>query len=414
MSPISRIIGFPGVWRCCLVLLVWMAANVGLAAQAAGGDGRDCASADPRFADLDAKVKALKAELYVADKSVRKGLPTGTRSIGRVVRGPDGKLKAACPGQSAGNRREGRTLTVGPGEEFRTLGDAVGASFAGDVVVLRGGVYKNQSAFIRHPLTIRSYPGERAIIRGTQKIPNRRGFLVARADLTLEGVVLSGATVPARNGAGIRWESGDLTIRDTDFIDNENGILGNSNHRNGTLLIERSRFIGNGSCDGPGCAHGIYISGQTVRVVIRDSEFRNTNRGNHIQSRAQETHVINSTFDDGDSPTSYSISLNDGGVGIISGNTIVQGPNAENEHSIRLGDEGYLLVEGNRFVNRAPAAIGILNQGSLDAIVRGNSFQGYTYAGVARPGAFVLQGNTFDGERSDDAGRWILVPQASN
>ena len=389
-------------------------AGIGWTMSGADAAGRDCSGPDPRYADLDAKVKALKAELNVADKPVQKALPSGTGSIGRVVRGPDGKLTVACPGRSAGEQRQARTLTVGPDEQFRTLGEAVKASFSGDVVVLRGGVYKNQEAYINHPLTIRGYPGERAVIRGTQKIRNRRGFLVARANLTLDGIVLQGATVPARNGAGIRWEAGDLTVRNTEFIDNENGILGAKDNRNGTLLIERSRFIGNGSCDGPGCAHGIYISGRTVRVVVRDSEFRNTNRGNHIQSRALVTHVINSTFDDGDSPTSYSISLNDGGVGIITGNTIIQGPNAENEHSIRLGDEGHLLVEGNRFVNRAGAGIGILNQGSLDAIVRGNSFQGYDYAGVSRPGSFILEDNTFDGERSDDVGRWTTVPQASN
>lgn len=415
MSPIARSSGFPGVVRRCLLLLVWLLAGIGWAISGANAAGRDCAGSDPRYADLDAKVKALKAELGVADKPVQKELPSGTRSIGRVVRGPDGKLTVACPGQSVGERRQGRTLTVGPDEEFRTLPQAVKASFSGDIVVLRGGVYKNQEAFINHPLTIRGYPGERAIIRGTQRIRNRRGFLVARADLTLEGIVLEGARAPSRNGAGIRWEAGDLTVRDTDFVDNENGILSAVNHRSGTLLIERSRFIGNGTCEGAaGCAHGIYISGSTVLVVIRDSEFRNTNHGNHIQSRALVTHVIDSTFDDGDSPTSYSISLNDGGVGIITGNTIIQGPNAENEHSIRLGDEGYLLVEGNRFVNRAGGGIGILNQGSLDAIVRGNSFQRYDYAGVSRPGSFILQGNTFDGERSDDVGRWTTVPRASN
>src|SRR5262244_2595146 len=72
-------------------------------------------------------------------------------------------------------------------------------------------------------------------------------LIISGNNITVQNLEFSGAKVADENGAGIRYEGGNLTIRHSDFHDNEDGILGQGGPSN-TLLIERSTFIHNGYC----------------------------------------------------------------------------------------------------------------------------------------------------------------------
>ncbi|MFX8063378.1 hypothetical protein ABTK67_18640, partial [Acinetobacter baumannii] len=50
-------------------------------------------------------------------------------------------------------------------------------------------------------------------------------FVTTGQRMRIEGLDFVGATVPDRNGAGIRLEAGTLTLVDCGFRDNENGLL---------------------------------------------------------------------------------------------------------------------------------------------------------------------------------------------
>ena len=76
--------------------------------------------------------------------------------------------------------------------------------------------------------------------------------------VTIRGITFTGARVPDHNGAGIRAEGRNLTVENSRFIDNEEGLLAGV-FTVSTITIRNSYFKGNGLCTGSGCAHGVYV-----------------------------------------------------------------------------------------------------------------------------------------------------------
>ena len=90
---------------------------------------------------------------------------------------------------------------------------------------------------------------------------------------TVDGIVFRGFKVDDGNGAGIRIESGPLVVRNSMFLDSQEGIIGGS----GTdipITIDHTTFSGLGQCDqSPSCAHSVYFETKGL-VTITNSRFR--------------------------------------------------------------------------------------------------------------------------------------------
>src|SRR4051794_12147020 len=108
------------------------------------------------------------------------------------------------------------TLTVGAGQQFQTIASAIAASHDGDVINVQAGTYTNDFAEITHKVTIQGVGGMAKLV-ATQPIPNGKAILVTDTDITLDHLEFSGATVSAGNGAGIRYQGGNLTITNSYF-----------------------------------------------------------------------------------------------------------------------------------------------------------------------------------------------------
>lgn len=267
-------------------------------------------------------------------------------------------------------------LHVGPDKTFKTLGAAVKASQANDTILIDSGTYENDFSVIRRPITIKSVGGK-ARLNASGLIPNGKAILVANANLAIEGLIFSNARVADRNGAGIRHQKGALAVQNCFFEGNENGIL-TSSDPNGSVVIQNSRFIGNGH--GGGYSHGIYI-GKIGSLTVRNSFFAGTKVGHHIKSRAQTTTISETTLDDGDAASSYAIDLPNGGTNVVRGNTFIQRMNPENDIIISIGTKtlhgsSSLVVEGNQFLNFASRGTAIRNAMSEPVLIRANSFFG--------------------------------------
>ena len=269
-------------------------------------------------------------------------------------------------------------LWVGAGKPFAKLADAVSAAASGDTIFVQAGTYTNDFSTIYKDLKIVGVGGM-AHFTNTTMIPNGKAIFVVNADVTFEKVEFSGAKVWDSNGAGIRYESGDLIVRDSYFHDNQNGILAASNLA-GTITIERSEFARNGAGDGQ--THGVYVNGLAKLTVI-DSYFHDTSIGHHLKSRASVTEVRGTTLDDGALNSSYSIDLPNGGAATIAGNTLIQGASAGNKYMIHYGGEvatpapGAVSIEGNTFINyRSAGGVGVLNQTSKSIDLKENAFYG--------------------------------------
>lgn len=235
------------------------------------------------------------------------------------------------------------TLQVGPGRPFTTLATAIAAAQDGDTIAVQSGTYTNDFAEIRTRLTLTAVGG-RVTLRATQDIPNNKGILVVDTDLTITGFTFVGARVPAwagSNGAGIRLQGGNLTVRNCLFQNNQEGILGGFDPAE-TVTITGSEFARNGVATGPaaGYEHNIYIGGAKL-LQIDNSYFHDARVGHEIKSRALATTITNSRVADGATGTaSYSIDLPNGGVVSIANTIVQQGPLSQNATMIAYGEEG--------------------------------------------------------------------------
>jgi len=299
-------------------------------------------------------------------------------------------------------------LSVGPGCQFATLAAAVAAANNGDVIAIAGGITLTND-FVdvtQKNLTIEGVGGMVTMV-ATVPPPNEKGMIVIDApdggNVTLKNISVSGVAISAGqggNGAGIRYDSGNLSVSNCKFTGNQDGILANADP-NGTIVIDHSTFANNGS--GSGFTHDIYI-GEVASFTLSNSIVSSAVVGHEVKSRANNTTIVNNVIQDGPTGTgSYNIDLPNGGNAVIQGNYIEKGQNAENDVMISFGEEGNvyansaLTVNNNVFVNDlGPQAIALNNKTSVPALVGGNSFGNIAAANLAE-GAAIFTANVTGG-----------------
>lgn len=288
----------------------------------------------------------------------------------------------------------GRELWVGPNEQYTTLKSAISDSQSGDTVFVRAGVYQNDYATIQHDISIIGVGGK-AHFTSTERITNGKAILITNADTVIENLEFSGAFVSDNNGAGIRQQVGNLTIRDSYFHDNEMGILSAADPTS-VIRIENTTFDRNGN--GTNFSHQVYVN-KIASLEVTDSTFTESLDVTDIQSRAANTTVTNSTFDDTEGRASYLINLPNAGNAVITGNTLINGANAGNTKLINYGsaaelNPGSLVVEGNIFINNLDSphpVFGVNNSSTQEVLISNNTFSGFD--DIAK-GPATLLGNT--------------------
>ncbi len=291
----------------------------------------------------------------------------------------------------------GPVLRVGPGAPFALPSEAAAAAPDGAVVEIAAGTYRDLAFWPQSRLTIRGTGGTPVIDGGGDGIRGKAVWVIAGQDVTIENVEITGAAVPDRNGAAIRAEGGNLTLRRVRIHHNEMGIL-TSRDFTGTLLIEDSEFFAN-SVDHlrydvpPG--HNIYVSGGD-RFVLRGSWIHAPRSGHNVKSRARANDILYNRIEDGEGGGSYAIDIAEGAPTRILGNVIRQGPWAENRTLVSFAAEvpappgTPLLVAFNTFENALPAGTFLRIRGPADVVVRNNLFLG---AGITVEGEARAAGN---------------------
>lgn len=227
-------------------------------------------------------------------------------------------------------------LTVGPGQEYARPSEAASAAKPGSLVRIIAGTYEDCAVWDKDGLVIEGV-GEVTI---TGKSCNDKGLFITRGnDITIRHMTFISARASSHNGSGIRAEGINLTVENSRFLDNEDGILAGDNPRS-TIIVRSSYFKGNGNCIAL-CAHGIYAN-HIARLVVDNSRFLEQQAGHHIKSRAARTEVIGNTIEDGaKGSASYLVDLPNGGSALISGNRFEKGPLSDNKNvAISIGAEG--------------------------------------------------------------------------
>jgi hypothetical protein len=232
-------------------------------------------------------------------------------------------------------------------------------------------------------------------------------------DVTLDNISFSGAAISDADGgnaAGVRYQSGNLTLNNTFFFGNQDGLLADADPT-GTITINDSEFAGNGNPDPPssGIEHNLYV-GAIQQLTIDNSYFTDPIVGHDIKSRAANTTIENSRIDDPDGTGSYEIDLPNGGNAVIENDVIDKGAYAGNENFISFGEEGglsansSLSVTGNTLINDDGAGVNlVVNDTSTEVSVTGNTAYGLTSRQLVSGPAAPPSGNIFDPQSSEPA-----------
>ncbi len=250
---------------------------------------------------------------------------------------------------------------VGPTRQYLSPSAVMGLVQDGDVVEIDAGLYSGDvGTWTKNDLVIRGVDDQYAHLDAGGKNASGKGiWVITGNNTTIENIEFSGATVADHNGAGIRQEGENLTVKHCYFHDNEDGILAGDN-ANSDIFIENSEFANNGY--GDGYSHNMYIN-HVHSFTLWFCNSHNAKVGHCVKSRAQNNFILyNRIMDETDGTSSYLINLPNGGRTLIIGNVCMKGTLSQGSALLDYGSEGYsnikneLYVINNTWCNRKPNA----------------------------------------------------------
>ena len=256
------------------------------------------------------------------------------------------------------------TRAVGPGQVYATPCSAFAAAVAGDIIEIDArGTYRGDVCGIyASNLTIRGVNGRPKIDAAGKNAMGKGTWVVAGNNIVVENVEMFGARVPDQNGAALRLEGTNFTLRSSFLHDNENGILSGANSAS-NIVIENSEFGHNGF--GTGYTHNLYI-GNVASLTFRYNFSHDAHVGHNLKSRARVNMIAYNRFSSlraGETGStaagqpSYEIDLPNAGTSYVIGNVIQQPSANQNPGMLAYGEEGAsnpgrdLYVVNNTFLN---------------------------------------------------------------
>ena len=279
-----------------------------------------------------------------------------TRPPAAATPAPSAPAPGAPAAAEQAETREPATLRVGPTGDIRTIAEAARLARDGDTVEVQAGEYRGDVAvWLQKKLTLRAVGGPVVLVADGHAAEGKGIWVIRNGEFEIEGFDFVGARVPSRNGAGIRFERGKLTVRDSRFIDNQMGLL-TGNDAASELTVERCEF--RGPTDGDHWYHNLY-AGTIARLTVIGSWSHKARRGHLLKSRARENHILYNRLTDEGGNASYELEFANGGIARVIGNVIEQSPRTDNRTLVSFGAEGYrwpanrLALSHNTVVNRA-------------------------------------------------------------
>jgi hypothetical protein len=258
----------------------------------------------------------------------------------------------------------GALLEVGPTKTYRTPCAAIKAAKPDDVIEVDAGGNGTYDADVcgwsTPRLTLRGVNGRAAIDAKGISYGAKAVWVISGSDTLIENMEVSGAKVSDHNGAAIRMEGPNLTLRRVYFHHNEDGLL-TMYRLPGFLRIEESEFAFNG-LSGDGRTHNLYVNDLDSFTMIH-CYSHDVKMGHLVKTRARENWILYNRLTDEHGTASYEVDIPNGGRSYVIGNVIEQSTTAVNRNMIHYEGEGLtpehveeFYVMNNTLVNDAPLA----------------------------------------------------------
>jgi hypothetical protein len=282
-------------------------------------------------------------------------------------------------------------LNVGPGRQYAAPCRAIAAANVGDTIQIEAsGSYRGDvCAWATDNLRIMGINGRPKLEAAGRSAGGKAIWVISGNNTTIENIEFTGAVVPDHNGAAIRQEGANLTMRNCYLHDNQEGILAGDNPSS-EILIENTEFAENGYPDG--YSHNIYIN-HIAQFTLRYSYSHDAISGHLVKSRAVQNLILYNRLTGELGTSSFELDLPNGGRSYVIGNVIEQGPRSDNATIIAYGEEGAtnpnseLYFVNNTVVNnRSNGAFITIGSGAAPALVQNNLFIGSGLL-IDQPGA---------------------------
>jgi hypothetical protein len=302
------------------------------------------------------------------------------------------------------------TWQVGSARTYKTPSAVAALVQDGDIVEIDAETYTgNVCYWPKNNLTLRGVGGL-AHLNANNTSYGRKGiWVIGGSNATVENIEFSHChDVAAQdlNWAGIRFEGTGLTVTNCYFHDNDNGILCGANALS-DIVIQYTEFNHNGY--GDGYSHNLYI-GNIKSLTFSYNYSHHATIGHELKSRAATNYILyNRIGNEATGDASREIDLPNGGLAIIMGNQIEQGPNTSNSNIIGYGLEG--------LSNPAPHECYLINNTIVNDRSAGTFVQISTSTGKykAYNNIFAGPGSILNGTATtiDTSKNWI-IPSVAN
>lgn len=232
----------------------------------------------------------------------------------------------------------GTNWLVGPSHTYTKPSQVSGLVQNGDTVSIDAGTYASDVCkWTASNILLRGVGGYAHLESNGMSYGDKAIWVIQGVNTRVEWIEFSECTSTSSNGAGIRQEGKDLTVRYCYFHHNENGILGGGSMNSSTIRVEFTEFAYNGA--GDGYSHNLYIS-HVDSLIFRYNYSHHADIGHELKSRAHVNLIAYNRFsNEGTGNASREIDLPDGGAAILIGNVIQQGPNSANPGIVGYGME---------------------------------------------------------------------------
>ena len=285
------------------------------------------------------------------------------------------------PDGFAANSLSGEIVRVGPGRAFAAPSAAARKAKPGSIIEIDAGDYYGDVALWRQNDLIIRGVGGRVRLHANGRAAEDKAIWVIRGDrVVIENVEFSGAKVRDHNGAGIRAEGADLTLRHCRLHHNEMGLMTLA-RPDARVLIEDCEIDNNitDTAVNGRLGHNIYI-GRIASFALHNSYVHSGSQGHLVKSRAKANFIIGNRLEDPQGSSSYLIDLPNGGQAQITGNHLVQGVNSSNPTAIAFAAEHNrdvkrqrLRVSGNSFESDRVFSVFVRNFSVAEAQLRDNT-----------------------------------------
>ena len=270
-------------------------------------------------------------------------LPAPPAYKGEIRRGADGKLIVldvqTSDGRQDSSPAKPSTMLVGSQEKVTTISEAAKLAHDGEIIEIRSGDYRGQPVvWTQNNLIIRGVNPRPVMIADGKAAEGKAIWVVRGNNMRIENIEFRGARVASLNGAGIRFERGQLVVHRCAFFDNEMGLL-TANLPEMTLEISDSEFSSAPRHEGD--LHHLLYVGAIRRFILTGSRFENGHLGHLVKSRAKESHIRYNLLADGvEGRSSYELEFPNGGTAYVVGNVIGQSAGTDNPVLVSYGAEG--------------------------------------------------------------------------